>query len=116
MSKTGHLELRPVYVRTEESTRGHVLVVMLSYLIRRRLANAWADQELTVENGLDSLKTLCLNEITWGDAPWMLRIPEASELNARLLSRLGVSLPKALVKNEAKVGMRNKLAKRRSTS
>jgi hypothetical protein len=116
MSKTGHLELRPVYVRTEESTRGHVLVVMLSYLIRRRLAHAWADQELTVENGLDSLKTLCLNEITWGDAPWMLRIPEASELNARLLSRLDVSLPKVLVKNEAKVGMRRKLVKRRSTS
>jgi hypothetical protein len=114
--KTGHLELRPVYVRTAESTRGHVLVVMLSYLIRRRLAKAWADLELTVENGLDSLKTLCLNEITWGEAPWMLRIPEASELNARLLSRLKVSLPKVLVKNEAKVGMRSKLVKRRSSS
>jgi hypothetical protein len=80
------------------------------------LAKAWADQELTVENGLDALKTLCLNEITWGKAPWVLKIPEASELNARLLSRLNVSLPKALIKNEAKVGMRSKLAQRRTSS
>jgi len=28
-SKTVHLEMRPVYVRTEEHTRGHVLAVML---------------------------------------------------------------------------------------
>jgi hypothetical protein len=80
------------------------------------LAKAWADQELTVENGLDALKTLCLNEITWGKALWVLKIPEASELNARLLSRLNVSLPKALIKNEAKVGMRSKLAQRRTSS
>ena len=38
--KTGHLEVRPVYVRTEESTRGHVLVVMLAYLIVRYLRRA----------------------------------------------------------------------------
>jgi transposase len=36
-SKTGHLEVRPVYVRTEANTRGHVLVVMLAYLIVREL-------------------------------------------------------------------------------
>ena len=32
--KTAHLETRPVYVRTEDHTRGHVLVVMLGYLVR----------------------------------------------------------------------------------
>jgi len=30
-----------VYVRTEEHTRGHVLAVMLAYLIRRELSQAW---------------------------------------------------------------------------
>ena len=35
MSKTGHLELRPIYVRTKKSTRGYVFIVMLAYLIRR---------------------------------------------------------------------------------
>ena len=44
-SKTVHLEMRPMYVRTEEHTRGHVLVVMLAYLIRRELSRAWAGVE-----------------------------------------------------------------------
>jgi hypothetical protein len=39
-SKTAHLELRPIHVRTEEHTRGHVLVVMLAYLIRRAAQRA----------------------------------------------------------------------------
>jgi hypothetical protein len=34
-SKTAHLELRPIHVRTEEHTRGHALVAMLAYPIRR---------------------------------------------------------------------------------
>ncbi|MDR1534515.1 MAG: transposase [Planctomycetota bacterium] len=112
MSKTGH----PACPRPAESVRGQVLAAMLSYLIRRRLAKAWAGLELTVENGLDALKTLCPNEITWGEASWTLRIPEPSELNARLLSRLNAPLPKSLMKNEAKAGMGPKPAPRRFPS
>jgi len=36
--KTGHLEVRPIYVRKAERTRAHVFVVMLSYLFVRELA------------------------------------------------------------------------------
>ncbi len=57
--KTTHLETRPIYVRTEAHTRGHVLVVMLAYLIRRRLSEAWASLDATVEEGLNQLRTLC---------------------------------------------------------
>jgi hypothetical protein len=32
-SKTGHLEMRPIYVITQASTRAHALVVMLAYQI-----------------------------------------------------------------------------------
>jgi hypothetical protein len=41
-SKTDFLELRPWNVRTEESTRGHALVVMLAYIIIRYLKKAWS--------------------------------------------------------------------------
>jgi len=34
---TGHLELRPIYVRKSGRTRAHVFVVMLSYLSVREL-------------------------------------------------------------------------------
>ena len=47
--KTVQLEMRPVYVRTEEHTRGHVLAVMLAYLIQRELRRAWRAFDLTVE-------------------------------------------------------------------
>jgi transposase len=62
--KTTHLEVRPVYVRTEANTRGHVLVVMLSYLIVRELKRAWSRFELTVEEGLEELNRLCAIELS----------------------------------------------------
>ncbi len=46
--KTAHLETRPVYVRTAEHTRGHVLVAMPAYLIRRELSRAWASLDVTM--------------------------------------------------------------------
>ena len=72
--KTTHLETRPVYVRTEAHTRGHVLVVMLAYMIRRKLSEAWSSLDLTVEEGLHQLQTLCAVEMNrvwlfWNDAP-----------------------------------------------
>ncbi len=69
MSKTVHLEMRPVYVRTEEHTRGHVLTVMLAYLIRRELSRAWEGLNVTVEEGLAQLATLCSMEVQVEGAP-----------------------------------------------
>jgi transposase len=37
-SKSVELEMRPIYVRCESSTRGHVLVVMLAYRLTQQLA------------------------------------------------------------------------------
>src|ERR1017187_8372057 len=61
--KTGLLEVRPLYVRKEESTRGHVLVVMLAYIIIMKLSQAWARFDLTVEEGLNQLSTLCCTDV-----------------------------------------------------
>jgi transposase len=36
--KSVELEMRPIYVRCESSTRGHVLVVMLAYRLTQQLA------------------------------------------------------------------------------
>ena len=62
-SKTAHLETRPIHVRTAAHTRGHVLVVMLVYLIRRELSRAWTPLDATVEEGSHQLQTLCSTEI-----------------------------------------------------
>ncbi|MEW5980722.1 MAG: IS1634 family transposase, partial [Acidobacteriota bacterium] len=63
-SKTGLLEARPFFVRLEKRTRGHLLVVMLAYLLVQELASCWHDLELTVEEGLGELKSLCTTRVT----------------------------------------------------
>ena len=57
--KTGHLELRPIYVRKAGRTRAHVFVVMLSYLLVRELRECWREVDGTVEENLAALGGLC---------------------------------------------------------
>jgi len=112
--KTAHLEVRPVYVRTEPSTRGHALVVMLAYLIVRALRRAWATFDLTVEEGLAHLTTLCTQELTWrGGAARVHKIPRPREVSAQLLRAAGVRLPEALPSRHAPVVTRRTLPERR---
>lgn len=114
VSKTAHLELRPIYVRSEASTRGHVFVVMLAYLIRRELAAAWRDLDMTVEEGLDALKTLCaMRLISGGDAVGVLRLPEPRENSRKLLEAAEAPLPAALPESHVRVATKKKLQDRR---
>jgi transposase len=112
MSKTGHLELRPIHVRTEKSTRGHVFVVMLAYMIRRELERAWESFNLTVEEGINSLKTLCTMTLESGDSS-VLRIPRPRENSQRLFDALGVTIPSAITENDLPVATKKTLAKRK---
>jgi transposase len=94
--KTVHLEMRPVHVRTAHSTRAHVLVVMLAYMIRRELSRAWAPFDMTVEEGLDQLKTLCSTQVNVKGGGSCLRIPTPREQSRQLLESLAITLPQAL--------------------
>jgi hypothetical protein len=111
--KTTHLETRPVYVRTAEHTRGHVLVVMLAYLIRRELSRAWASLDTTVQEGLHQLQTLCSTELKVDGGGSCLRIPAPDTASCALLTALAISLPKALPHVETHVVTRKKLPERR---
>jgi hypothetical protein len=110
--KTAHLETRPIYVRTAEHTRGHVLVVMLAYLIRRDLSQAWTSLDITVEEGLNQLQMLCSTEISL-DGGSCLRIPTPSPASLPLLKALHIHLPKLLPHTETRVVTRKKLPERR---
>ena len=111
--KTAHLETRPIYVRTAEHTRGHVLVVMLAYLIRRELSHAWTSLDVTVEEGLHQLQTLCSIQVEIAGGGSCLRIPTPSPAAAALLKPLNVRLPEALPHTDAPVVTRKKLPERR---
>jgi hypothetical protein len=111
--KTAHLEVRPVHVRTEEHTRAHVLVVMLAYLVVRALRRAWAELDLTVEEGLDQLKTICSMEMRVEGGGSCLRIPKPADQYGELLEKAGIYLPKALPHKDTHVVTRKKLPERR---
>ena len=111
--KTAHLETRPIYVRTAAHTRGHVLVVMLAYLIRRELSRAWASLDVTVEEGLHQLRTLCSVEMKVEGGASCLRIPTPRAPSRALLQALDIRLPEALPHTETRVVTRKKLPERR---
>ncbi len=101
-SKTAHLEVRPVYVRTEAATRGHVLVVMLAYMIVRELKKAWRHLDLRVEEVLEELNRLCAMQLSLKDGGASLRLPED------LLKALDVRLPDVLPKSMVTVDSKKK--------
>lgn len=111
--KTTHLEVRPVYVRTAASTRGHVLVVMLAYMIIRALRQAWAHLDLTVEEGIDQLATLCVMDVHLEGHGTFCRIPKPRASSQRLLEAVGTHLPETLLERKARVVTRKQLPKRR---
>ena len=114
--KTDLLEVRPVYVRTEKSTRGHVLVVMLAYMIVRVLRGAWQNFDLTVEEGLKQLTTLCSMEIKVLKQGSCLQIPRPRENSRQLLKALDIRMPTVLPHRKVRVVTRKKLVERRKLS
>lgn len=107
--KTHPLEVRPVFVRTEANTRGHVLVVMLAYRIIRALKQAWKDIDLTVEEGLQELDRICAMQLSVKGGT-CLRIPEPSPIAKKLLNALDVKLPLMLPKSTVVVDTKKKPA------
>jgi transposase len=111
--KSVNLEVRPVFVRSEKSTRGHVLVVMLAYMIIRKLREAWTTFDMTVEEGINQLTTLCSMEIKVKDQGSCLKIPRPREKSRELLKALEIRMPTILPHREVRVVTRKKLPQQR---
>jgi len=115
-SKTTILEARPVYVCLESRTRGHLLVVMLAYLLVQELARCWRDLDLTVEEGLDELKSLCTTRVVVQGRSVLHNIPRPRAGVRRLLDAAEVTLPKSLADRGVRVSTRKKLTTERKTA
>src|SRR5438445_1987743 len=107
--KTAHLEVRPIFLRRAERTRAHALVVMLAYQIIRYLASCWSAFDVTVEEGLHALTTLCLVEVAPKHAPSYHCIPTPRDAIARLLHSADITLPKAFSLSGTRVSTKKKL-------
>ncbi len=114
--KTVHLEVRPIFLRLEARTRAHALVVMLAYQIIRYLASCWNAFDVTVEEGLHALTTLCLVEVAPKNAPSYHCIPTPRASIAQLLHSADIKLPKAFALSGTRVSTKKKLQSERLRS
>jgi len=112
-SKTVQLEMRPIYVRLADRTRGHALVVMLAYDLVRELSRCWAGLDCTVAEGLAELSSLTLDELVINGRPVGQRIAEPRESVRKLLEAAGVQLPTSFRPATAPVATKRKLPTRR---
>lgn len=111
--KTGHLEIRPIYVRKESRTRGHAFVVMLAYRLSLKLKEAWRDLDITVEEGLKRLSTHCTTENLVNGLVSFLSVPTPRQSISELYEALDITPPITLPKRSAVVATNTKLTKRR---
>jgi transposase len=111
--KTVELELRPVYVRLEQTTRGHALVVMLAYRLIKELEKCWSQEDITVEEGLRELDSLCLTEVVVNQQVKDEILPEPRGSLQRLFALAKVDLPQKLRGRKLSVATKQKLPKHR---
>lgn len=111
--KTGHLEMRPIYVRKESRTRGHAFVVMLAYRLQLLLQQAWKKLDITVEEGLKQLSSHCTMENIINGEVCFLSVPTPRQSVSQLYSALNIAPPTTLPRRSANVVTRRKLQGRR---
>jgi transposase len=100
--KTGLLEVRPVFVRKESRTRGHVfgcmLALKLSREIERRLRIVFGTTDtdpyaVTLPDALASLNRLCLLHYTVDEKTTVTKLPLPNVDQQQILAALSVTLP-----------------------
>lgn len=100
--KTGLLEIRPVCVRKESRTRGHVFSCMLALKvtreIERRLKEAFGTTEtnphcVTLPDALAALHGMRLLLYDIDEKTILTRLPRPGELQGQVLEALGIKLP-----------------------
>ena len=116
ISKTVELQLRPIHVRLAARTRAHAFVVMVAYRIVKELSMRWQDFNVTVQEGIDGLSSLCATELVINDRIKVNDVPEPRESVKQLLDAANVRLPKSLPCSGIKVTTKKKLQASRKTA
>jgi hypothetical protein len=113
--KTTLLEMRGIFVRKATRTRAHVFVIMLAYLLAYQLRRLWHEVELTVEEGIAELTSICAIELTLSNQTTCQMIPEPRPLGKLLLEKAGITLPDAIPHKGITVVTRKKLVPQRKS-
>jgi hypothetical protein len=89
--KTTLLERRGIFGRKANRTRAHVFIIMLAYLLAYHLRLRWSDMELTVEEGIAELTSICAMDLIMPNNVACQIIPDPRPLGQRLLERLDIT-------------------------
>jgi len=113
--KTVLLHIRGIFVRKANRTRAHVFSIMLAYMIAFELRRLWRDIEITIEEGIGELSSLCATEVVIGNLS-IQTIPTPRENVQMLLEKADIALPDAIPSRKATVFTRKKLVEERRFS
>ena len=100
--KTGLLEVRPLFVRKESRTRGHVFCCMLALKLSREMERRLREQfgttdsnphAITLRDALTSLGSLCLLHYKVDEKTTVTKLPQPRANQRKILTALGVTLP-----------------------
>ena len=100
--KTGLLEIRPLFVRKESRTRGHVFCCLLALKLQRELERRLAatfgttdkdPKAVTVTDALAALGRLCLLTFSIDEKTVVTRLPKPDQQQRSILDALQVSWP-----------------------
>lgn len=112
-TEKSQMEIRPIYLRKEHRTKGHLIVCMLAYKIEKYLRNCWKNLDITVEEGIEKLNSIIGLKTQTGPDKQIIWIPEPDELSRQLLDKAKVVLPSYLPTKETIVSTNEKLTKHR---
>lgn len=111
--KTEYLQTRPIYVRKKERTEGHIFITMLSYMISKYLREEWININITVEEGIAELSTICVETLKIADIEIPI-VPEPRERSKELLAELKITLPNKIPERKFDLDTRKKLQNERN--
>lgn len=111
--KTTLLEMHAIYVRKSNRTKAHVFTIMLAYMLAYKLKEYWHDVEITVEEAIAELASICTLQVKIKDQEMYQTIPKPRPLGLLLLKKANVTLPDALPCKNISVVTRKKLVSER---
>jgi len=94
--KTGLLEIRPLFLRRADHTRGHVFMVMLSYLLSKAIEASIVNLKITTSELMHDLDRICIHHQWLTNEVRIARLPKPNAAQTDILQALELDLPEAL--------------------
>ena len=91
--KTELLEVRPIYVRKDKRTRGHVFITSLAYMIIHKIKRLTPDlKNIPIKEVISDLSSIQMVELLDKDGAFY-RVPTPNNDTQNLLRQLSISIP-----------------------